>query len=209
MSTWFFIIMISGYFIGCIHGSAIAQRLSGVNLKTAGVKNAGASNATIVLGLKFGAFVAAIDIGKAFFSVIVLKLIIERFELSQEITWILLFILSASIIIGHIYPFYMKFSGGKGTATVIGVLLAIDWRFGLVALGLFVVISLATDFLIFGVLILYITFTALAVFIAPGIYPVIIAIGLFLIAVSKHIENIKRLKLGEEPRISSVLKKKR
>ncbi|WP_438318603.1 glycerol-3-phosphate acyltransferase [Sporosarcina sp. FA9] len=208
MYTWFFFIMISGYFIGCIHGSVIAQRLSGVNLKTAGVKNAGASNATIVLGLKFGALVAAIDIGKAFFPVIALKIIIERFELPKEMTWILLFILSASIIIGHIYPFYMKFSGGKGTATVIGVLLSIDWRFGLIALGLFVVISLATDFLIFGVLILYITFIALAVFNTPGIYPVIIAIGLFLIAVSKHVENIKRLIIGEEPRVSSVLKKK-
>ena len=64
MWLWIVGVLLWGYAIGCLHGSVIAQKISGVNLKETGVKNAGASNATIVLGKKFGALVAAIDIGK-------------------------------------------------------------------------------------------------------------------------------------------------
>ncbi|MEK5040200.1 glycerol-3-phosphate acyltransferase [Sporosarcina sp. FSL K6-3457] len=70
MWLWVIGVLLSGYAIGCLHGSVIAQKISGVNLKETGVKNAGASNATIVLGKKFGALVAAIDIGKGALAVL-------------------------------------------------------------------------------------------------------------------------------------------
>lgn len=63
-------IVIVGYFIGCIHGSKVAQILSGVDLKKAGHGNAGASNATLSLGWKYGVLVALIDIGKGVIAII-------------------------------------------------------------------------------------------------------------------------------------------
>ena len=178
-------------------------------MKESGTKNAGASNVTIVLGKKFGALVAAIDIGKGAFAVLLTRYFIGPTGLSEEFVWLFMFVVGAAVMLGHIFPFFMKFDGGKGTATVIGILLAIDWRFGLIALGLFILVSLVTDFLVFGVLMLYVTLITLAVWIAPGYYPPIIAVGLFLIAAVKHIENFQRMRNGEEKRVSSVFRKKR
>lgn len=206
MWLWIVSVLLFGYAIGCLHGSVIAQKISGVNLKETGVKNAGASNATIVLGKKFGALVAAIDIGKGALAVLLVHFFSMNMGLPVDDVSLLLFLAGAAAVIGHNFPFYMQFNGGKGTATVIGVLLALDWRFGLVGFALLVVVALVTDFLVFGVLMLYVTLIALALW-AEGYWPVVIAILLFVLAVWKHVENFQRLKEGNEKRVSAVLKK--
>ena len=101
----------------------------------------------------------------------------------------------------------MNFNGGKGTATIIGILFGVDWRLGILAFIAFVVAALVTDFLVFGVLTLYISLIIFAIWFSPGLWPSIIAIILFAIAILKHIENIQRMKNGEESRISTVFKK--
>ena len=209
MLIWLLTVLVGGYFLGCVHGSVLAQQLSGVNLKEAGTKNAGASNVTIVLGKKFGALVAAIDIGKGAFAVLLSRYFLDRAGLPEDTVWLLLFVVGAAVVIGHVFPFHMKFNGGKGTATIIGMLLAMDWRFGLLALGLFILVSIVTDFIVFGVLMLYLTLITVAVWIAPGVWPPIIAMVLFLVAAAKHLENFRLLKRGEENRISSVFGKKK
>ncbi|MCW1928690.1 glycerol-3-phosphate acyltransferase [Bhargavaea beijingensis] len=206
---WIAIAVGAGYLIGNIHGSTIAGRMSGVNLKETGVKNAGASNAAIVLGKKYGALVAAIDIGKGIAAVLLAKWVAEAIGLGPAAGATLVFAMAAATIFGHNFPFHMRFNGGKGTATVIGVLLGFDWRIGLIGLALLILVSLATDFLVFGVLMLYVTFTVTAVFLAPGIGPDLIAVGLFAMAAWKHIENFRRMRAGEEKRVSAVFRKKR
>ncbi|WP_213423974.1 glycerol-3-phosphate acyltransferase [Bhargavaea massiliensis] len=206
---WIMIAVTAGYLIGNIHGSTVAGWLSGVNLKETGVKNAGASNAAIVLGKKFGALVAAIDIGKGVAAVLLARWISQAIGLGPEAGALLVFSMSALTILGHNFPFHMRFNGGKGTATVIGVLLGFDWKIGLVGLALLILVSLVTDFLVFGVLMLYVTFTVTAVFLAPGIGPDLIAIGLFAMAVWKHVENFRRMRAGEENRVSSVFGRKK
>lgn len=208
MSMWLWIVgvLIFGYAIGCLHGSGVAQKISVVNLKETGVKNAGASNATIVLGKKFGALVAAIDIGKGAVVVLLVQFFAENAGLSGDYVTLLLFLTGAAAVIGHNFPIYMNFNGGKGTATVIGVLLAIDWRVGLIGFALFVVVALITDFLVYGVLMLYVTLIAMAVW-ADGYWPVVIAALLFAIAIWKHLENFQRMKERSEKRVSMVFKK--
>ena len=208
MWLWIAGVLLWGYAVGCLHGSVVAQNISGVNLKETGVKNAGASNATIVLGKKFGALVAAIDIGKGAVVVLLVRYFTVNAGLPGDIVALLLFLAGAAAVIGHNFPFYMNFNGGKGTATVIGVLLAIDWRVGLIGFALFVVVALVTDFLVFGVLMLYVTLIAIAVW-ADGYWPVVIAVVLFGIAIWKHLENFQRMKERSEKRVSTVLKKKK
>jgi len=207
MLLWIIGVLFWGYLVGCLHGSVVAQKISGVNLKETGVKNAGASNATIVLGKKFGALVAAIDIGKGAAAVLLVHYFAENARLLGDILALLLFLTAAAAVIGHNFPFYMNFNGGKGTATIIGVLLAIDWRIGLIGFVLFVVIALVTDFLVFGVLMLYVTLIAMAV-LADGYWPIVIATLLFAIAIWKHLENFQRMKERSEKRVSMVFKKK-
>lgn len=209
MGLWLILAAAAGYLIGCVHGSTVAGRLSGVNLKETGVKNAGASNAAIVLGKKYGALVAAIDIGKGVFAVLLAKWAAAQAMLSAEQGALIVFVVGAAVVLGHNFPFHMKFNGGKGTATVLGVLLGFDWKIGLAGLALLIVVSLATDFIVFGVLMLYAAFIYTAIVLAPGIGPDLIAAGLFLMALWKHMENFRRLRAGEENRVSAVFKKKR
>jgi len=103
----------------------------------------------------------------------------------------------------------MGFNGGKGTASIIGILLAIDWTIGLFALILFVMLSFVTNYLIVGVLEFYLVFCIATYLWIPGTVPTIIALLLFGIAIILHIENIKRLLLGTEPKVTSAFKKKK
>lgn len=208
MILWIAIALISGYFIGCLHGSLAAQLLSGKNIKKEGVKNSGASNAAIVLGWKYGAMVAFVDILKGFAAVAGLRLLLNGTSLSDELVWTVLFLMAAGVILGHNFPFYMNFDGGKGTASVIGVMLALDWKLGLAGGLLLVAISIATDYLVIGVLVLYAMFMVLAYWPAEGIWPLVIASALFAMALWKHIENITRIKNGTENKVSSVFRKK-
>lgn len=208
MTLWIISIVVLGYIVGCLHGSTIARWISGVNLKETGVKNAGASNAMIVLGKKYGALVALIDIGKGIFAVIIVRVLAGHFGLSTDQITLLLFIAGAAVIFGHNFPFHMKFNGGKGTATVIGVLFAIDWRFGLAGFALFILIAIVTDLIVFGVLMLYITLILMAIWL-DSTWTIFVAALLFLMAIWKHIENLKRIREGTEPRIRAAFKKKR
>ncbi|WP_210468843.1 glycerol-3-phosphate acyltransferase [Sporosarcina sp. 6E9] len=207
MWVWLTIILSGGYLLGCLHGARIAQLISGVNLKTEGVKNFGASNATIVLGKKYGALVAAVDIGKGVLAVVFAGTIAFHTNLSDENSFVIVFAAGATVVLGHTFPFYMNFNGGKGTATVIGILFGIDWRFGLIAFVIFVAVALVTDYLVYGVLMLYVSLFIFAIWFPSGVWPAIIAFALFAVAVLKHVENIQRMKRGEESRISAVFKK--
>lgn len=208
MLLWIVIALISGYIIGCMHGSLVAQLLTGVNIKKEGVKNSGASNAAIVLGWKYGALVAFLDIFKGAAAVLIFRWILSASALSAETIWALLFVMGAGVVLGHNFPFYMKFNGGKGTAAVIGVMLALDWKLGLAGLLLLAGVALATNYLVAGVLILYAMFFVIAWWPAQGAYPLLIAAMLFAMAVWKHIENISRIVNGSESKVSSVFRKK-
>ena len=202
--------LLIGYLIGCIHGSKIAQFLSGVDLKKTGHGNAGASNATLSLGWKYGILVAIIDIGKGVLAIIGIHMYVtEPTIFSAEQIWLLTYTLAAGVILGHNFPFHMGFNGGKGTASIIGILLAVDWKIGLFALLLFVLLSFATNYLIVGVFEFYLVFCTATYLWIPGLGPTLIAIGLFMIAIILHIENIKRLIQGTEPKVSSAFKNKK
>lgn len=202
--------IIVGYIIGCLHGSKVAQFLSGVDLKKAGHGNAGASNATLSLGWKYGVLVALIDIGKGVLAIIGAHFFLaDTAQYTEVQVWLFTYLIAAGVILGHNFPFHMGFNGGKGTASIIGILLAVDWKIGLFALILFVILSFATNYLIVGVLEFYLVFCTATFLWIPGIGPTIIALLLFGIAIILHIENIKRLVKGTEPKVTSAFKKKK
>lgn len=202
--------IIVGYIIGCLHGSKVAQFLSGVDLKKTGHGNAGASNATLTLGWKYGVLVALIDIGKGVLAIIGAHFFLaDAAQYTEVQVWLFTYLIAAGVILGHNFPFHMGFNGGKGTASIIGILLAVDWKIGLFALILFVILSFATNYLIVGVLEFYLVFCTATFLWIPGIGPTIIALLLFGIAIILHIENIKRLVKGTEPKVTSAFKKKK
>lgn len=201
-------IIFVGYFIGSLHGSFIAQWLSGVKVKEQGVKNSGASNATIILGWKLGALVALLDIGKGFIAIQLLGYTLNSNSFNYENTSTLLLLMGTTVILGHNYPLWMNFDGGKGTASLIGIMFAIEWRMGFIGLLLLIFITLITDYLPIGVLFLYLTFLVYVFWFTVGFWAPLISLALFTLAIWKHKENILRIRSGTEPKVSGVLKKK-
>ena len=108
----YLIVFIVFYLFGSISPALITGKLvKGIDIRDVNSKNAGASNVTITLGLKYGVIVGLSDILKGLIPILVLRVIFP----DNNIIW---FIGGISAVLGHIFPFYMKFKGGKGTSTV-------------------------------------------------------------------------------------------
>jgi glycerol-3-phosphate acyltransferase PlsY len=108
-----------GYALGCISPSVIISKILHRNLKEEGTGNYGATNVTMVLGRGFGAFVMLFDIAKGAFAYLVASWIFTDFAYAGLVSGL-------AAVLGHCYPFYIKFKGGKGLAAYGGVILAYD-----------------------------------------------------------------------------------
>lgn len=129
-----------GYIIGTVNPAYIVGRLRGFDIRKRGSRNAGASNALITMGKWVGVVSAVFDILKASAAYWLAPVIFEGLAYAAAIA-------GAAAIIGHIFPFYMGFRGGKGTACLGGLLIAIDWRLFLIMLAIEIVVALVTDYL--------------------------------------------------------------
>lgn len=188
---------------GWIEGALLISRFAGrIDIRQKGSGNVGASNVTNVLGWRYGAIVALIDIAKAF-----IPITLARVLFSAPFT--LQFLVGFGVIIGHIYPLPFQFKGGKGIASLIGMCLALDWRLGLVMGALLIVITLVFDYIFIASLTLYTLFPiALAVTDRPTVTTGL-AVILGIVGYVRHRSNIRALKNGEEVGLRAVIKKHR
>ena len=180
-----------GYFLGCSNMTVYIAKLKKVNLRSSGSGNPGTSNAVILMGWKIGILVGLHDIGKAYLAVALAKLLFPELAAVAEVAGI-------ACVLGHIFPFYLKFKGGKGFASYIGMTLALNWKFALIVMVVVALITLVTDYLVLG------TFTTiLAVPVYMGIATksllavLILCVGTAVIFY-KHRENMVRLYRGTE-----------
>jgi glycerol-3-phosphate acyltransferase PlsY len=191
-----------GYLFGCIQAAFIISKTVGkMDIREHGSGNAGASNITTIMGLKFGVIVGLVDVLKGFFAVLLVKFI---FPDNPDLAYLA----GIMAILGHIFPFYMKFRGGKGVATLVGMMFGIDWKLGVLFALLVIIPALLTDYIVVGS---FTTFTALPIVTYILDYPLVFTIlGLFLTVLIFYLHrfNIQRIKNKEETKISSVLKKK-
>lgn len=189
--TTILISLLLGYFFGLIHPAYFFGKIvKGIDIRKDGSKNSGASNATIVLGWKYGVLTAVLDILKGTVAVL-----IGRYALNYEIS--LLFIIGLGIIIAHDYPFYMGFKGGKGTASVIGVFLGINPFIGIM-MGLTIILAtFVTDYIVYGTIVMYVVACILTI-LNYSLIGDLVVIALTLLSIYKHKNNLKRLKEGTE-----------
>lgn len=204
----FIVVAILGYLLGNFQASYIFGKLiKKVDIRTLGHGNAGASNAVESLGWKFGVLVAFLDVLKGVVSILLVKYFYKvGFDPDGAL---LLYINGYSVILGHIFPFYMGFKGGKGTATLIGIMLGMQPWIGLVGMGIIILVTFLTDYVAIGTLALtlYVIFTTVFRDLGPG--PIIISILGALLSLKLHLINYKRISHGTEGRLSLVLKKKK
>jgi glycerol-3-phosphate acyltransferase PlsY len=191
---------ILAYLIGSLPSSVwIGKAFYDKDVRDFGSGNAGATNTFRVLGTSTGFVVLFLDIVKGI-TASSLVLFLSALEPGSEkfINLQLLFGLSA--VLGHIFPLYEKFRGGKGIATLFGMLIAILYLLALVCLALFVVVLLLTRYVSLSSILAAISFPLLMIFVFKRDEPLLIVFGIAaaVLVILTHQKNIKRLINGEE-----------
>ena len=187
------IALVVAYLLGSIPFALIAGKLHGVDLRTVGSGNLGATNVFRTLGRTAGITVMVLDIAKGAAAVLVAVALTDN-------PWPL--VAGALAILGHVFPVWTNFKGGKGVAVGAGALIGLVPAASGVLIVLWFVIVLTTRYVSIASIVCALAAAPLAwAFGAPWSYVAFIALaGLFVIW--KHRENIVRLSRGEENRIS-------
>lgn len=195
-----FLFLILTYFIAAIpFGLVLTKVFTGKDIRQFGSKNIGATNVTRVAGKKLGFATLILDALKG-----AIMVIIARFSfVNSGHLHLFLVLVSAVSVIGHIYPIYLNYKGGKGVATTLAVLFALDSTVGfltiifwIMAFCLFRISSVASMVAAFSSIVISTSYDA-------PIEQVLLCWFLFIVILIRHKENISRLLLGKEKPISS------
>ena len=210
------LLIIAGFVMAYLLGSLptsvwLGQAYFGVDVRDFGSGNAGATNTFRVLGRKAGIIVMLVDILKGWTatSLALLLYLMNVIPFDDLLMYKLLFgILS---VVGHIFPVYVGFKGGKGVATLLGMVLAIHTEAALLCMVIFFVVLLTSKYVSLGSMIAALAFPILLLLprFSPD-DPMMIVFGfvMFAIVVITHQKNIVRLINGEESRTNIRLRKK-
>ena len=184
----------AGYLLGNLNTAAIIARCKGFDIRKKGSGNAGASNALVTMGKGAAVTSALVDILKAFVPV---WLLLHVIQLPPECAHVPV-LTGVAVILGHMFPFWMQFRGGKGFASLLGFSLGADWRMFLACIVLL------------GILLFSTRYIALATVSCAVLVPVwhlvrtkdwpefaVLAV-LSVIIIVKHIPNIRRIRAGTE-----------
>ena len=193
---------IIGYLIGSFQPSFFVGKLKGTDIREHGSKNAGAANITMTFGWALGIFAGCIDVLKASFTVFIIYYI---YHPGAETFEILPFIGGAMTVIGHNYPFYMGFNGGKGTASAIGIILGYDFYWGLIMVGVIIASTVITNYLVIGTVNIYLVLMYLAIYKYGHSEIIYLALFLSILGIYKHRMNFVRIKNGTEPTFRGTL----
>ena len=188
----------AGYLLGCSNMAYYLAKLKKADLRGAGSGNLGASNATVLLGWKAGVLTAVHDIGKAVLAVLVLKGLFPEAEYIGAVAGV-------SCVMGHIFPFYLKFKGGKGFASYFGMTLALNWKLALCIAVAVVVVTFVTDYIVCGTLTTIITVPVYLGFTVSWLLAAILFVATAVI-LYKHKENYPRMLNGTELGLRSAIK---
>lgn len=188
-----------GYLLGCSHMAFYIGKLKKLDIRSAGSGNLGASNATVLFGWSSGILVALHDIGKAVLAVFLAKWLFPELSHIGAVAGI-------ACVLGHIFPFYLGFRGGKGLASYFGMTLALNWKLALIVAAVIILMTLVTDFISMG---------TLSTIVVVPVYMGITTHSLLLVAILcigtavmfyKHWENIVRIAKHEEIGLRSTIR---
>ena len=188
--------IVIGYCFGLFQTGYIYGRLHGIDIRTQGSGNAGTTNALRTLGKKAGAITFLGDVLKCAIAIGVGYLLVGR--LHPEIATVLKFYTGVGVIVGHNYPFYLKFKGGKGLACLGGMILAFDWRVFLIMLAAEIVLAIVTDYICFVPLTASAVFPILYGLMRRDLWGALIIALILPLMLYKHKENLKRIKQKTE-----------
>lgn len=195
----YLIVIAAAYLIGSSNMAYFISKVKRVDFSSQGSGNLGASNATILLGWAAGVMVAVHDIFKATLSVILAKLLFPELEYAGAAAGV-------AAVLGHIYPFYLKFKGGKGLASFLGMTIGLNWKLALAVCALLVIVTVITDYIVLG------TFSVTAaapvglLFLTGNVFMMLIVCIATVVIFYKHRENMVRIRNRTEIGLRSAIK---
>ena len=189
-----------GYLLGCSNMAIYISRYKKVDIRALGGKNPGTANTVLVLGWIPGIIVGLHDISKGVLAALIAKLLFPYYGGVAVVA-------GAACVIGHIYPVFMKFKGGKGFAAYIGMWLVVDWRVTLAILAVVVLVMVIFNYLTIGTTITVLSLPVyLSIFFAGWIALAAACIATAAV-VWNHRENYVRIYNGTEIGLRSAIKK--
>jgi glycerol-3-phosphate acyltransferase PlsY len=192
--------ILAAYLLGSVPFALVASRLFGLaDPRTYGSKNPGATN-VLRSGHKGAAVLTLIgDAAKGWLAVF----LAERWATDFALPGYTVGLVALAVFLGHLYPVFLRFKGGKGVATAAGVLLAIDLRLGLATLATWLFVAFTLRYSSLAALVAAVAAPLYALLMWGGDRMVLVVAGIALLLVGKHWPNLQRLMSGSEARIGS------
>ncbi len=198
---YFFGIFSSGYFIGKIYH---------VDVKSKGSGNLGTTNVLRVVGLKAGLITLFIDLGKTIIPMMLVRYVFfTQYAPMSDMSQLLVLYTALGCVCGHLYPFYLKFRGGKGIACMGACMLIYDWKLAVIGLAIFLSVLFITRYMSLASLTASVLFPIYVGITSHGNIHMIIVTVLFTIsAFYNHRQNIVRLIHHNENKLTIKKKEK-
>ena len=208
------LLLIIGYFIGNIETGYIFGKIHKMDIRNYGSGNAGATNTLRVLGAKAGLVVFLGDFCKSLIPCLVVRFI---FRDNVSLSYIYMLYIGLGVVLGHNFPFYLGFKGGKGVASTAGIIMALDIRIAVVCLIVFIITVAITRYVSLGSIFVMIILIGMSHFFVKFIYgfgegasPMefrLLTAAVGLLSIFMHRANIKRLLGGTENKIGKKVEK--
>jgi acyl phosphate:glycerol-3-phosphate acyltransferase len=196
------------YLLGSLIGSLIVGKLyGGVDIRKSGSGNAGSTNALRTQGKVFALWVMVIDVGKGVLAAGVIPYLPLMHGQGLPSDWIAV-ICGAAAVVGHVYPVFFRFHGGKGAATFLGVLLMLAWPSLIAALVVWALVLMLSGYVSLSTILavcsvpVYALLVPGAEFVSPLFW---FGVVMALFIVFTHRSNIRRLRAGTENRFKSAM----
>lgn len=208
------LLLIIGYFIGNIETGYIFGKIHKMDIRNYGSGNAGATNTLRVLGAKAGLVVFLGDFCKSLIPCLVVRFI---FRDNISLSYIYMLYIGLGVVLGHNFPFYLGFKGGKGVASTAGIIMALDIRIAVVCLIVFIITVAITRYVSLGSIFVMIILIGMSHFLVKfsygfgeGASPMefrLLTAAVGLLSIFMHRANIKRLLGGTENKIGKKVEK--
>ncbi len=205
MSIIAVILITTSYLVGAVPFGLLLSRSSGVDIRTRGSCNIGATNVARLLGKKMGILTLLLDISKGFLPMFVTALVIGEGPGRNLVVGLS----GAATVLGHMYPVYLGFKGGKGVATGLGVFLYLAPLSVLFSLLLFIVAVALSGFVSLGSLLASAAIPLWQFFLGEASWKILLSTFIGIMIWFKHIPNIKRLFAGTEKSWKKKKKRKK
>lgn len=211
----FGLIILISYVIGSLNSSIVISKIKGNDIRNHGSGNAGATNMLRTYGVKWAVAALALDMLKGIFAILIAMIfesVLKSFGVENNLTYGFKYISALFVVIGHNYPVFFSFKGGKGIATSGAIMFMLDWRAAIVVLVGAILVMALTRYVSLGSMVGAVLYVIMPLILGIAVdkemnwWLVCVSVLLAALAVYRHRANIVRLVHGTESKIGEKKK---